>query len=314
MGTIWAHRLPEYLSRWDVPFRLLDGWKTRARTSGGFNDMRGVVVHHGASPLSMKLDTSVAYCSEGAPFAPIGNALLSRSKDGPVLVAMAAGATNTAGKGGPKLSSRGLIPLDSANSVTFNIEAENNGTTEPWPDDMCDVYVRTVCAVLQWANECTPGAPLGPGDVWAHHEWAPGRKIDPAGPSRFNGQTARAKWDMDRFRGEVFMALVAGPPTRVPSQPTPPAPANVPELPQCGMPPPQRPGARGEDVRALQWAMSLHGWYTYALDGDYGPRTAQAVQKMQRACRAAGLDPGPIDGWYGEQTRAAYCSSQGYRP
>jgi len=318
---IWAHKLPEYLERWGVPYTLAPGWETRARKSGGFASMKGVIVHHSASAPNTTVATAVKYATVTAPAAPIGNALVTRTKDGPRLVLLAAGASNTSGAGGPLLSSRGLIPLDTANSCTFNIEAENNGRTEQWPDDMLDLYVRTVCAVLDWANECTPGDPLGPGNVWSHFEWAPRRKIDPAGPCRFNGNTKNAKWNMDQFRGEVFMALVAAhapAPAPVlelaPAPPAPPAPAPVPELPLCGMPPAQQLGARGEDVRALQWAMSLHGWYPYNLDGSYGPRTAQAVQKMQKACVAAGLDPGPVDGVYGARTRSAYCTWQGYRP
>lgn len=321
MTGIWAHRLPEYLDRWGVPYTLADGWETRARKSGGFSSVKGVIVHHDASSPATTVATSVKYATVTAAAAPIGNALVTRTKDGPRLIVLAAGATNTSGAGGPLLSSRGLIPLDTANSCTFNIEAGNNGRTEQWADDMLDLYVRSVCAVLDWANECTPGAHLGPGNVWSHFEWAPRRKIDPAGPARFNGNTKNAKWDMDRFRGEVFMALVAAQtpapapaPAPSPEPPAPPAPAPAPELPKCGMPPALKVGDSGGNVHALQWAMSLHGWYPYKLDGSYGPRTAQAVQKMQRACAAAGLNPGPIDGVYGNQTRSAYCTWQGYQP
>lgn len=310
MTGIWAHRLPEYLDRWAVPYTLVDGWETRARKSGGFASVKGVIVHHSASAANTALGTAVKYATVTASAAPIGNALVTRTKDGPRLVVLAAGASNTSGAGGPLLSSRGLIPLDTANSSTFNIEAENNGRTEPWADDMCDLYVRSVCAVLEWANECTDGVPLGAGDVWSHFEWAPRRKIDPAGPSRFNDGAKNTKWNMDRFRGEVWLSMIAG---AAPAPVPPPAPP-VPELPQCGMPPAMPVGSRSEDVRALQWALSLHGWYPYNLDGSYGPRTSQAVQKAQRAVNGAGFNAGPVDGVWGNQTRAGYCAWQGYRP
>jgi hypothetical protein len=211
MGAISLERLPEFLMKWWVPFDLVPGWETRGRRSGGFDTVRGVIVHHSANPPRTTLAQTVRYATLTAPDRPIGNGTLSRVKDGPKLVVWAGLAANTAGKGGPRLSSRGLIPLDSANSMTVNWEAENNGTTERWDDYMCDLYVRTCCATLEWANTCTPGVPLGPGDVFAHYEWT-SRKIDPAGPSRFNGYRPNTRWDMDQFRGEVFMQLIKGPP------------------------------------------------------------------------------------------------------
>lgn len=212
MGAIWLHRLPDYFDRWGVRFELADGWETRARTSGGFTSIRGVQIHHDASGVSSTLAGALKYATVTAAAKPIGNGTVTRDKDGPKIVLWAGGAANTSGKGGPRLTSRGLIPLDAANSCVVSLEAQNNGTTERWSEDMCDLYVLACCALLDWANTETPGAKLGPGDVFSHFEWAPGRKIDPAGPSRFNGYQPRAKWDMDKFRGEVFVRMLAGPP------------------------------------------------------------------------------------------------------
>jgi nucleoid-associated protein YgaU len=39
--------------------------------------------------------------------------------------------------------------------------------------------------------------------VLAHHEWAPTRKEDPAGPSRFGSVNPSKSWDMDAFRRDV---------------------------------------------------------------------------------------------------------------
>lgn len=440
MGDIWLHDLPRYLDAWGVRYELADGWAERSRKSGGFDAVRGVGVHHSASPTSMSLDNAERYCVDGAKDRPIGNGTISRDKDGPVLRVWCAGASNTQGKGGPRLSSRGLIPLDAANAVVVAWEAENNGVGEAWPDDVGDLYVRVCCATLQWANENTPGALLGAGDVFAHFEWAPGRKFDPAGPSRFTAG-ANELWHMDQFRGEVFAALLAGPAPvvppvaqagaeyivqpgdgwftiskalgysiaelqqfngidpasvlhpgqviRAPAPAQPPAPVpyaeGTPEpqivqgmagpavsnlqdvlrwwhwLPDpfddppgvfgdytwqgvinmqqalavanqngewdvataraysefviamrtmprtCSMPPALQIGAVGDDVIALQRFLASNGWYTYALDGQYGTRTQQGVQQLQKYARAAGNDPGPINGVYSDQTRDAIC-------
>lgn len=218
MGAITLAALPEYLDRRGVRYELADGWLHRGRKSGGFEGIRGVGVHHSASAPSTALASAMAYCIDVAKDRPIGNGTISRDKDGPKLLIWCALASNTQGKGGPHLSSRGLIPLDAANSVVVSWEAENNGTGEAWPDDMCDLYVQVCAATIEWANENTPGVPLGAGDVMAHFEWAPGRKFDPAGPSRFGDG---GLWDMDAFRGEVFAALMAGPAVEPPAPPAP---------------------------------------------------------------------------------------------
>src|SRR5690606_7921464 len=120
----------------------------------------------------------------------------------------AAGATNTQGKGGPVWTSRGVIPVDAGNRYMFSIEAGNNGVGEPWPKAQTDAYVLLCCAVLDCVNCETPGAKLGAGDIFAHFEWAPTRKIDPAGPSPW--ATGAAKWNMDAFRGAVFLRMLDG--------------------------------------------------------------------------------------------------------
>lgn len=307
MGDLWAHDLPRFLAKWNVPTLLVPGWESRARGSGGFNTMSGVSIHHTASSVRAALGTSLTYANEVSPNAPIANGLISRTKDGPVFAMCAAGATNTSGRGGPRMSSRGPISRDTANSNTFGIEAENNGRGEPWADEVCDLYVLACAAVLEWATESTPGGRLGPGDVFAHHEWAPGRKIDPAGPCRF--APAGGSWDMDAFRGEVFMAIV----NHTPPPPDPILPPG-PEVGhgECPMPFTSRTGQTGMHVVDLQQRLAARGWYSYALDGQYGARTQQGVQKLQIFLRNNDLVPGPIDGQYGDQTRAAWCVAEGF--
>ncbi len=445
MGGIWLHRLPDFLDKWGVRYSLADGWEDRARRSGGFDSIRGVQIHHDASTPSSSLAGATKYATQTAAARPIGNGTITRDKDGPRLVLWAAGASNTSGKGGPRLSSRGLIPLDTANSCVVSFEAQNNGRTEAWSDDMVALYVLVCCATLDWANTITPGAPLGPGDVHAHFEWSPGRKIDPAGPSRFNGDRPNVSWDMDAFRGAVFLRMIEGAPTTNAPQPKPghePATAHVvvagdtwwgisrtlgysiaelqqlngsdlpvgkiiitpgtgqphpddlvPYAPGCPLPvikpgdsgpavsnlidvlkfwrwypqehagdvndgqygqrvvqgvanmqlalavvgilgtydaPTARAysnhlyamqglscplpatstlGSSGQDVRDLQAFLAQHGWYTLRIDGQYGPRTQQAVQLAQRHVKMLRYYDGPIHGVFDGATRDALCRS-----
>lgn len=368
MGAYTAERLPDYFDKWGVRYMLVDGWLKRGRSSGGFDAVMGVQIHHGADSPNTKLETSIRYNTISGPTPPIGNATISRDKDGPLVALYAGLAANTAGVGGPRLTSRGVIPKDGANRVSFAFEAENDGTHEVWTDTMCDLYVAATVAVLDWASNQTPGAPLGAGDVFAHFEWAPGRKIDPRGPSRFNDFADVTLWDMDRFRGEVFAMLMAGPPGAqdnpppVPVDPivqsytvkkgdgwwrisralgypiadlqayngldaahvlhpgdvilapgaadpaVPPAP---PEPVGCTQPAEARLGDVGDGVVELQTLLNADGWYPFAVDGSYGPRTQQAVQKLQRFLADQGFDVGPIDGIYGTQTRTALCAFVG---
>jgi len=121
----------------------------------------------------------------------VANLYLSRS--GKVWI-MAAGATNTNGQGHDPC---GLTPNDSMNTHAIGIEAANNGTGEPWPTVQQDIYVRLVNVLCGHY-----GIPVG--RVHSHFEWAPDRKIDPAGQSRY--ASGGNKWNMNAFRGDVANA------------------------------------------------------------------------------------------------------------
>ena len=45
------------------------------------------------------------------------------------------------------------------------------------------------------------GWPIDRSHFFAHHEWAPSRKIDPWGPSRYAGMD---RWNMNAFRDDVL--------------------------------------------------------------------------------------------------------------
>lgn len=179
------------------------GWTTRARSSGGYASGRPthVMVHHTASNAGSDGQADVNYCCYGSDSKPVANLYLARS--GKVWV-MAAGATNTNGKGGPLDG----VPSDSMNTYAIGIEAANNGVGEQWPPAQQDAYIRLTKALCSRYGILTA-------HVRAHFEWAPDRKIDPAGNSRY--ATGGAKWNMDTFRGDVLLSGGTPPPL-----PTPP--------------------------------------------------------------------------------------------
>jgi hypothetical protein len=243
MGDYWAHWIPDYLGPAGVRFSLVDGWRTRSRSSGGYDGVYGVQVHHTASSKTPAQDMAYQYVN--AATRPIGAMLLDRT--GLVHVGCA-GATNTSGAGAARWSSRGVIPKDSGNRYLIAIEAANNAMGERWPDPQCEAYVRLCAALVRGANAETPGPDLHAGDVHAHYEYAPDRKVDPRGPSRW-ADGALELWDMDAFRRDVAGLLTPPPPP-----PPPPSP-----------PPGGDPGV-----------LKAHGWY-HVNAGDSPWRVAELV-------------------------------------
>lgn len=61
-----------------------------------------------------------------------------------------------------------------------------------------------------------------------------------------------------------------------------------------------RTGSTGDQVKLLQTQMKARGWYPYAVDGAFGPRTADGVKHMQTFLRVA------VDGVYGPVTSGAW--------
>jgi hypothetical protein len=187
-----------------------NGWQTRARSSGGFPSAPlGVQWHHTASSTSPANDLS--WQIVGCDDAPVGNMLLDRTG---CFWPVAAGAANTAGKGGPLSLSRGTIPADSANTRTFALEVANSGVGEAWPVAQIDAYFAGSNAL----NERFGNAPadvfshaLGSGDGWTN------RKIDPAtaaavqGPWRPRSVNSSGTWSLADIRAECTRRAGATP-------------------------------------------------------------------------------------------------------
>lgn len=317
MGTINLAKLPQYLTKWGVRFETYGDWLTVGRLSGGMDSMRGIIIHHSASPTTAKLSSSITYNLTG-PSHPIASGILSRDRDGPKLVLYAGLATNHAGKGGPMLSSRGTIAQDAANRVTVGYEAENNGTTEQWSPALCDLYVLVCVATLDWANNETFGAvggghvDLKASDVHSHREWAPTRKIDPAGPSRWSN--SRGVWDMNKFRAEVAAKLAAGPPVPPPVNteppvvdPNPPPPPDPNTTPYAhGTPEPVMEYEQvAPQVSNLVDVLTFWGWMPPGRDpaGNVDLFDNYVWQGVVNAQLALGV---PADGVWNGQTARAY--------
>ena len=199
---------------------ITDGWQRRARSSGGFPFAPlGIQWHHTASSASPANDLS--YMINGSSDAPIGNLLLDRTG---TFWPIAAGASNTAGKGGPVTLSRGTIPVDQGNTQSVAIEAANNGVGEVWPIAQVDAYIAGSNAInAQLGNLPTDlfTHSLGAGDGWTD------RKIDPAQSWSVQGHWAPGSvnssgtWSLADIRAECASRWAGGRPNPEPQPPTP---------------------------------------------------------------------------------------------
>lgn len=189
MGSRYLTDLADVCRRTGYNVLELDAWQKRARGSGGFDSGRPnhVMAHHTASGASMDGWGDANYCTFSHQDAPLCNLYLSRV---PEIYVCAGGATNTNGSGQDPC---GVTPDDSMNSSAIGIEAGNNGTGEQWPLAQQDAY-NSLCRVL-----CNAYG-LGIDRIHAHFEWAPTRKIDPAGNSRY--ASGGASWNMNQFRND----------------------------------------------------------------------------------------------------------------
>jgi hypothetical protein len=207
-----------------------DGWKNRARSSGGYESGRPwcVMWHHTASATGGSAANDVAYMlSRSNPAYPTANVYIARN--GEVWV-MAAGATNTNGKGSAvRTTSKGTVPVDSMNSYAVGFEIGNNGRGEGYSQACIDAAFT---ASLVVTRKCG----LLPSDVIHHQAYAPDRKVDPATATAVQGTwrprsvTGSGTWSLDDLKAECTRRAGTGgggagptpePPTPVPPTPTP---------------------------------------------------------------------------------------------
>lgn len=190
MGSRYLTDLANVVRGAGITVQEEPGWQTRSRSSGGYNSglPNHVMAHHTASNPSSDGQGDVNYMCYSSENRPVANLYLSRS--GKVWV-MAAGATNTNGQGDDPC---GATAADSMNTAAIGIEAANNGVGEPWPTVQQDAYLRLVKALCDHYG-------IANGRIHSHFEWAPDRKIDPAGQSRY--ASGANKWNMTAFRADV---------------------------------------------------------------------------------------------------------------
>lgn len=204
MGSRYLTDLAEVVRSSGLVVFEVNGWQSRSRSSGGFNDGQPdhLMAHHTASPASADGWPDANYMCYSSDIRPVANLLLAR--DAAVYV-MAAGATNTNGSGSDPC---GMMANDSMNTRAIGVEAGNDGVGEPWPQVQQEGYVALCQALCAHYGIATSR-------IHSHAEYAPTRKIDPAGPSRWSphptGGSGGNMWSMPDFRRDVAAAPGPGP-------------------------------------------------------------------------------------------------------
>ena len=196
--AIFLTDLANWLRNAGLNVKEYSGWQTRARDSGGYESYPLCVMwHHTASPKSWDGQKDADYCAIGDSDAPLANLYVDRT--GTVWV-LAAGATNTNGKGNSITFSRGTVPTDCMNTRAVGVEMGNDGVGEQWPE----VQINAMFVVSNTVN-----SKLGnqPDDISTHQFYAPTRKIDPAttnvaGPWKPTSCNSSGSWDRDSVQAE----------------------------------------------------------------------------------------------------------------
>lgn len=246
--------LVNHLRRWGLKVQEKDGWRFRGRPYNFYP--RAIIAHHTASPATsgnFASEQVVTFGRSDLP-GPLCQFLLGR--DGTVKI-IAAGYANHAGYGGPKAG----IPENQGNTYSIGIEAENNGTGEPWSKQQLNAYYRLCAALLVWLGKKDVNLVIG------HKEWAPGRKIDPAGIN------------MDHFRSQVKAALNQG--------------ASVKTVRLSRL----KPGKRNRDVLLVKRRLKRKGFYHGdKLSNFFGSSLSDSYARWQKHLGYHGKDADGLPG------------------
>lgn len=166
---VYATWLADVLRAAKLSVVEVPGWQTRGRphTTGG-SDPRAIVVHHDASPMGYS-PAEVNVIEDGRSDLPGPLAQLWLDDHG-VWHVVAAGRCNHAGLG----DGWGVIPKDSGNTYAIGIEIDHT-VGEAWSPELYASLVTGIAALARYMKIDVRKAVCG------HKEYAPGRKIDPAG-------------------------------------------------------------------------------------------------------------------------------------
>jgi hypothetical protein len=161
--------LPDALRRAGLTVREEPGWQTRGRppSSGSF-DPRAFLLHHDASASGSSVPAGKDLVRDGRPglAGPLSQIYYSFG----IFYVLAAGRANHAGTG----PGWGVVGRDLGNALAIGCEWDHTSGEPVSPSELADL-TRGAAAILDALGADPYRAAFG------HREYAPGRKIDPAG-------------------------------------------------------------------------------------------------------------------------------------
>lgn len=222
MGDLYLLELADVLDQALIdgglpPLKRYDGWETRSRSSGGYDDPYGPLCcmwHHTAGSGETGASWGDAhYECEVADARPIANVNMDPDPIGygwsGVLMSVARTNTNGSGSGSPREFSRGWCGEDDMNNCAFGMEIANNGVGGPYRQAQID-------AAFIVSNTVNAFCHNQPDDVCTHTDYAPERKVDPAtawaveGPWQPDSCSSSGSWDLDDLKAECLRRASAG--------------------------------------------------------------------------------------------------------
>lgn len=242
-----------HLRKWGLKVEEKEGWRHRGRPYNFYP--RAIIAHHTASGAQSGNFASEGVVTSGRSDLPGPLCQVLLGRDGTVKM-IAAGYANHAGYGGPRAG----MPANMGNTYSIGIEAENNGVGEPWTKAQLNAYYRLCAALLVWIGKKDVSVVIG------HKEWAPGRKIDPAGI------------DMNRFREQVRKAMNQGPSVKT---------VRLSRL---------KPGKRNKDVLLVKRRLARRGIASNDKSNFFGKELRQDYRAWQIRLGYTGKDADGIPG------------------
>jgi hypothetical protein len=258
--------LPNVLRQAGLEVVEYEGWQTRSRSSGGYlpDGPLAVFWHHTASRATPGSDAR--WMCYNSPSRPIANLMVP--DDGTIWV-LAAGCTNTNGKGQRMTFSRGVVPQDAANTRVVGVEICNDGVGELYSQHQIDVAFAASNAINGYVTNQAR-------DVATHHSYARERKIDPATAKAVQGGwqprsvSTAGSWNLDDLRDECDRRSVVLPPI-------PPPPSGEEEFMLSIW------GYSGADTNGALYAVSSAGHKYWLTD-------SAMVGSMEAYCAVNGWD------------------------
>lgn len=202
--------LADVLRAKGLPVEELSNWKTTSRTDDKSTYLSGRPTHfmHHHTATSIAAHQPHSHCQREArqlqlaePNEPTSNTALCPHG---VWFVIAAGPTNTNGVGDDRWHPVGdskFVPSNSMNSYAIANEMMNNGIGEAYSDVMIqNLVIGTAAICIAYG--------IGVFENRAHFEWAPDRKVDPAGPCKYTRTNdPYLRWDMEKFRTDIQIEI-----------------------------------------------------------------------------------------------------------